>query len=221
MKKLLLGAAAILALVGQATAGDVRYANGIEVGTVTVGGVSENYHGVFLKAEGHQDMGLSFLAMVESGQIGDGPIGTAAYEGADLLLAYRVPGFGVGPAVGWQYLGLAGLSEERIRVGVLGRHALPQGVTLGYSVLSDVDNFGKEFSARLTGEMPVTPDFLATASLERAQEGGSHANILAVGGRFSVVSNMEVTGELFHGRGRDAGTRIETTGLRAGVNFRF
>ena len=120
MKRLLLTATALTALAAAsapAMANELRLETGIAAGEIRAGGLGVDTRGLYIELEGHYVMGLSFGAELTAGRIGSGAFATTDTQPASGYVAYRIGTFGVGPAIGFDYVSFAGLSDDRVTAG--------------------------------------------------------------------------------------------------------
>lgn len=223
MKKILIAVSALALTAGAVSANEISVSTGIDYQEIRAAGQSTEYTGLRLGAEGHYDIGLSFTTTLRSGRLNvGGGVPSTDFQSADITAAWRVPGFGVGPALNWEYGSIGGFSDDILRAGFYGRHhGLMQGLTLSYGVFSDVDNFGDEWRASVRGEYDLTRSVVLTAEVARTQFSGNHLTGIELGGRFNVTGNMDLVAAVNYAEGRDSGIRVRNQGATLGMRFNF
>lgn len=124
-------------------------------------------------------------------------------------------GFGVGPAVAYNYGSIAGTSADDWAAGIAARGAFGRHEIEADALVSLDDK--EIWAVSLSGQTPVGRQTTILSDYTFAKDNSEDSHLLALGARYDVTPTAYVEGQALVER-----SFSETgTGLRAGVGFRF
>ena len=175
------------------------------------GAITADYTGLNVDVIGAHDMGLRYDVSVSTGDFED-----LSATSVDARASWMFGGV-AGPAVAYEYDKLGDADMDRVLVGVAGEYNLANGFSLGGRLVSDVDEFGDDITATVTGAYTLTPGLDLTGEYEHVRIGSTDTDEIKAGLSYALNDKAFVAGEV----GYLDGEGFDTTSAKLGLGFRF
>lgn len=190
-----------------------------------------NYRGAGVELTGRYDFGLAVDGRITSGNFYDfsmsainAPIALST-ERASLRMAYHFPGFGIGPAVGYEYGNLFGFDGNVVMAGVSADAPIGENVRLYGHLMGDVDKLDAFYKGAFGGSYSISESVDLNAEVNHIESVGAHMTGYEVGASYAIKDGVRLHGNvIYHDGGADLGitkASIDGLGVRAGVSFNF
>lgn len=192
---------------------DHRFTTSVSTGEIADAFSKRDRTGMQIEVKGRVPTGFGYRAEVT----------TQVLQGGGTLQTYEVEGYwlynnAVGPVLIRKHEKLHGASELRTLAGLKAEYAIGRGVSVGGSLASDLDDFGKKGAGDIFASWQAFDKTVLTAKYHKDHTASSPLKGTSLGAVHDLGNNLHVAGELAREKRANG---LEQKKLSIGVGFRF
>ncbi|MCE6958396.1 hypothetical protein LAZ40_04910 [Cereibacter sphaeroides] len=200
----------MITMLAQQLHAETTVTTSIETIRTDVGGLTLDYAGLKTEVEGGFG-GLHYDATLSAGDME----GVGARD-LDIRAGYLF-GDVAGPAVAYEYAKIGSEAMDRVLVGIEGAYSLSDAAKVGGRLVSDIDEFGDDYTLTLDGDYALGEGLTLTGEYEHVRLGTMDSDEAKIGARYGLTEAAFLDGKVTY---TDA-EGVDATGVEAGIGFSF